>query len=87
VTAPKEVIHLKTVTVDGITFYVFEDKEEAEALIRVARNSLFMGELQRRSKNVAMIGGVFTAFLIFMSQWWPAIDAAVRAILKGIPNG
>lgn len=86
--APKEQkIELKSVTVDGVTFYVIEDKEEAEALIRSARNSLFMSELQRRSQKVLVIGGAVTAALFFLSNWWPTIDAAVRAILKGLPNG
>lgn len=85
--APKhEEIELKTVTVDGVTFYVIEDKDEAEAIIRSARSSLFMSELLRRGQKVLLIGGSVTAFLIFISQWWPTIDAVVRALAKGVPN-
>lgn len=87
-TAPKEEkIDLKTVTVDGVTFYVIEDKDEAEALVRSARNAIFMSELTRRGQKVLVIGGAVTAFLFFMSQWWPTIDAVVRAVLKGVPTG
>jgi hypothetical protein len=87
VAAPKEEkIELQSVTIDGQTVYVFTDKDEAEALVRMARNSIFMSELQRRGQKVFIIGGAVTAFLFFMSQWWPAIDAVVRVILKGVPN-
>jgi hypothetical protein len=87
VAAPKEdKIDLKSVTIDGQTFFVIDDKDEAEALVRMARNSIFIAELQRRGQKVLVIGGAVTAFLFFMSQWWPTIDAVVRAILKGVPT-
>ena len=86
--APKEEeIKLKAVTVDGLTFYVFEDKDEAEAMVRHARNAIFMSELQRRGQKVLIIGGSVTAFLVFISQWWPYFDAIVRAVTKGVPSG
>ena len=80
-------IKLKTVTVDGVTFYVIEDREEAEAIIRSARSSLFTAELMRRGQKVLVIGGFVTASLFFISQWWPTIDAVMRAVSKGVPNG
>ncbi len=86
--APKEEkIDLTSVTVEGVTFYVIEDKEEAEAIIRSARSSLFMAELVRRGQKVIMIGGAVTAFLFFISQQWPTIDAVMRALTQGVPKG
>lgn len=85
---PKEQeINLKSVTVDGVTFYVIEDKDEAEALVRSARSALFMSELQRRGQKVLMIGGSVAALLFFLSQWWGPIDTGMRALFKVIPNG
>ncbi len=86
--APKEPpIDLKTVTVDGVTFYVIIDKDEAEALIKSARNTIFMSELTRRAQKVLWIGGFVTAGLVAISTWWPTIDAVMRAVFKGLPNG
>ena len=86
--APKEeAINLKTVTVDGVTFYVFEDKDEVEAIIRAARNAIFMSELTRRGQKIMWIGGAVTAAFVALSSSWPTIDAIARMIFKGLPNG
>lgn len=80
-------IDLKTATIDGRTVYVIEDRDEAEALIRVARDRIFMEEAQRRFRKVLWIGGFVMGGLVVLSSWWPWISNIVQGITRGVPGG
>lgn len=80
-------VDLKTAIINGRTVYVIEDAEEAEALIRVARDRLFMEEAQRRLRKYLWVGGSVIGFLIALASWWPWISHIVSFLIKGVPSG